>query len=94
MSEPDAMKEGEIVISEPGVIEETVTDLARIAAPYNRHVLLQDVAHDSGMRILRLRIREGRRFTILDIDAETARLWGGAMVDWAAGQDSAEGDAS
>jgi hypothetical protein len=61
------------------VSEPNVTDL----------VLLQEVAHDSGMVLLRVRIREGRRFTILDLDAETARLWGGAMVDWAAGQERA-----
>ncbi|MDP1668216.1 DUF6967 family protein [Phaeovulum sp.] len=69
--------------------EPNVTDLVRIKAPYTRDVLLQEVAHDSGMVLLRVRIREGRRFTILDLDAETARLWGGAMVDWAAGQERA-----
>lgn len=69
--------------------EPNVTDLVRIKAPYTREVLLQEVAHDSGMVLLRVRIREGRRFTILDLDAETARLWGGAMVDWAAGQERA-----
>jgi hypothetical protein len=71
------------------VSEPNVTDLVRIKAPYTREVLLQEVAHDSGMVLLRVRIREGRRFTILDLDAETARLWGGAMVDWAAGQERA-----
>lgn len=68
--------------------EPTVTDLVRIEAPYTRNVLLQQVAHDSGMVLLRVRIREGRRFTILDIDAETARIWGGAMAAWAAGRES------
>ena len=69
--------------------EPNVTDLVQIKAPYTRDVLLQEVAHDSGMVLLRVRIREGRRFTILDIDAETARLWGGAMADWAAGREDA-----
>ena len=54
--------------------EETVAPLAEIAAPYGREVVLQDVTHESGMRMLRLRIREGHRFTIMDLDADTATL--------------------
>ncbi len=68
--------------------EETVAPLAEIAAPYGREVVLQDVTHESGMRMLRLRIREGHRFTIMDLDADTAIRWGRAMQDWAA--DAAE----
>jgi len=32
---------------------------------------------------LRVRIREGSRFTILDLDPSTAAHWGGAMSAWA-----------
>lgn len=63
--------------------EETVRDLDRFAAPWNRHVALQDVRYDSGLRMLRIRIKEGTRFTVMDIDEETARRWGAAMTGWA-----------
>jgi hypothetical protein len=35
-----------------------------------------------GLAMLRVRIREGRRFTVFDIDPETARSWGAAMSGW------------
>lgn len=36
-----------------------------------------------GMPLLRVRIREGKRFTVFDIDAGTARAWGEALTAWA-----------
>jgi hypothetical protein len=39
-----------------------------------------------GTPMLRLRIREKKRFTIFDIDAQTAARWGQAMQDWAGQQ--------
>ncbi len=62
---------------------ETVTPLDDFDAPYGRRVELQDVVHESGLRLMRVRIREGRRFTVLDLDGETASRWGAAMVRWA-----------
>lgn len=62
---------------------ETVTRLERIEAPYGRQVELHEVLYGSGMRLLRVRIREGRRFTIMDLDASTAAHLGGAMSAWA-----------
>jgi hypothetical protein len=38
------------------------------------------------MRVLRIHIREGNRFTVMDIDAKTASRWGDAMSDWGAQQ--------
>jgi hypothetical protein len=35
-----------------------------------------------GLAMLRVRIREGKRFTVFDIDPETARAWGEAMLAW------------
>lgn len=68
-----------------------VDEIARIAAPYRREIVLQNVLHESGMRLLRIRIREGTRFTILDIDAATAKSWGEMMTAWGC---SAEADGS
>jgi len=62
---------------------EDVSNLKEFDAPYGRQIVLQNVAHESGMQMLRVRIREGSRFTILDLDAETAGVWGAEMVKWA-----------
>jgi len=62
---------------------ETVEELERLKAPYGRQVKFDQVTFDSGMRLMRITIREGSRFTILDVDAATARRWAGAMAAWA-----------
>lgn len=54
-----------------------------LCLPFRQEVELLQVDHAAGFRTLRLRIREGKRFTILDIDAATAESWGTAMKDWA-----------
>lgn len=41
-----------------------------------------DFVH-GGMSLLRVRIREGRRFTVFDIDPASAATWGAAMLRWA-----------
>lgn len=63
---------------------ETVTRLDRFAAPYGREITLDDVVHESGMNLLRITVREGRRFTIFDLDAPTAAHWGSALASWVA----------
>jgi hypothetical protein len=66
-------------------------ELARFEVPLGRQQIeLQQIDHaEGGMSLLRIRIREGKRFTIFDIDPGTAREWAGAMQDWAAMQDVA-----
>ena len=64
---------------------ETVTALTKFDAPYGRKVVLESVEHESDLRMLRIRIREGSRFTVLDIDEETARRWSTVMSAWAGG---------
>ena len=65
------------------MIDATVTELEKITAPYGREIKLENVAFENGMRVLRIHIREGNRFTVMDIDANTASKWGGAMSAWA-----------
>jgi hypothetical protein len=62
---------------------ETKTRIATVEAPYRREVWLDDVQFESGMRLLRVTIKEGRRFTQLDLDEATADRWGQTMLDWA-----------
>lgn len=35
-----------------------------------------------GLPMLRVRIREGKRFTVFDIDPGTAAAWGEALLAW------------
>lgn len=55
----------------------------------NQEIGLQQVDHaEGGMSLLRVRIREGRRFTVFDIDPATARRWSEAMRRWADAQEA------
>lgn len=57
--------------------------LLTLEAPYRREVRLEHAVFESGMKMLRVVVREGHRITQLDLDPATARAWGSAMVDWA-----------
>lgn len=61
---------------------EIKTRIATVAAPYRREIWLDDVRFESGMRLLRVTIKEGARFTQLDLDAATADQWAKIMWDW------------
>lgn len=68
----------------PEFAKEDVTPLATLAAPWSREVSFSSVQHESGMRILRMRIKEGRaRFTIIDLDEKTVGEMMAVMGDWA-----------
>jgi len=62
-----------------------VTPLESFVVPLGgQAVELQEVVHAAGgMALLRIRIREGKRFTVFDIDPQTARRWADAMAVWA-----------
>ncbi len=53
----------------------------------SQEIELQQIDHvEGGMSLLRIRIREGKRFTIFDIDPATAEQWAIAMQNWANAQ--------
>jgi hypothetical protein len=62
-----------------------INGLAKFKVPLgSQEIELQQIDHaEGGMSLLRIRIREGKRFTIFDIDPDTARQWAQAMQDWA-----------
>lgn len=62
------------------------TRIDTIAAPYGREIWLTEADFESGMRLLRVTIREGGRYTIVELDPATAARWGDAMKAWAAAQ--------
>lgn len=63
-----------------------ISELAKIKVPLGgQEIELQQIDHvEGGMSLLRIRIREGKRFTIFDIDPATAEQWASAMQHWAA----------
>lgn len=67
-----------------------IDSLAKFKVPLgNQEIELQQIDHvEGGMSLMRIRIREAKRFTIFDIDPKTARLWAKTMNDWADTQDT------
>ncbi|MDI6748521.1 MAG: hypothetical protein QMD17_15395 [Rhodocyclaceae bacterium] len=61
-----------------------ITSLDKFRVPIgNQEIELQQFEFESGgMPMLRLRIREHRRFTIFDIDPVTAGHWAEVMATW------------
>ena len=66
-----------------------ISELDKFRIPLgNQEIELQQINHvEGGMNLLRIRIREGRRFTVFDIDPATALRWGNAMLQWSGSQD-------
>ena len=62
---------------------ETRERLETLTAPYGREVRLDHVQFESGMQLLRVTIREGKRITVLDVDGPTALAWAKTMTQWA-----------
>jgi len=67
---------------------DTTARIDKFLCPFGgQEVELQQVNYEAGgMPVLRLRIRERKRFTIFEIDPETAARWGEAMIAWARSQ--------
>jgi hypothetical protein len=66
-----------------------VTPLHKLRVPLGgQEVELQQIDFEAGgMSLLRTRIREGSRFTVFDIDPQTAEAWGQALLHWAQTQE-------
>ena len=61
---------------------ERTDEIARMNAPYGKELVIQTVTYEGGMQLLRLRIKEGKRFTMLDLDPGTAAQLTAVMNDW------------
>ncbi len=64
-------------------MDSVVTRIDKFSAPYGKEVTLENVTYENDMRVLRIHIREGNRFTVMDVDAKTASNWASAMQAWA-----------
>ena len=62
-----------------------IRELAKFKVPLgNQEIELQQIDHgEGGMSMMRIRIREAKRFTIFDIDPQTAKQWAKLMNEWA-----------
>ncbi|MGV8933924.1 MAG: DUF6967 family protein [Gallionellaceae bacterium] len=71
-----------------------VVELDRFNIPLGgQEVELQQIDHvNDGMSLLRIRIREAKRFTVFDVDPVTAKAWGETMIKWAEAQASLADD--
>jgi len=60
------------------------TPIAQITVPLGGQQIEMHPVHlaQGGLAFLRVRIREGRRFTVFDIDPGTAKAWGEALAAW------------
>lgn len=65
-----------------------LASLATLTVPLGgQQIELQEIDYETGgIPLLRVRIREGQRFTVFDIDPDTANAWSKAMRAWATRQ--------
>ncbi len=64
--------------------EISTVQLGEFELPFKRQATLKNVDFESGLSMLRLTLREGRRFTVVDLDASSARDLAEMMTKWAA----------
>ena len=67
---------------------DTIISLDKFILPIGKQQIeLQQIVYESGgMPLMRVRIREGSRFTVFDMDRDSAGHWGRAMLAWAQGE--------
>ncbi|GAB1234758.1 hypothetical protein UT5_11520 [Ferrigenium sp. UT5] len=66
----------------------SIIELDKLTVPLGgQQIELQQIDNAAGgMSLLRIRIREGKRFTIFDIDAQTAERLAASIQAWVAHQ--------
>ena len=62
--------------------KQNLRSLKKLTAPLGGEIELLEIDFEGSAKLLRIRIRQGSRFTDLDLDPVTARLWAAAMADW------------
>ncbi len=65
-----------------------VTEIREHVLPFGRRVRVLDVDYQNGLHMLRLIWREGKRITQVEIDPESAAVFGADVLQW--GKDHAE----
>jgi len=57
--------------------------MEQITAPFGQVIEVRQIFHDSGVRLLRIIVRDGGKYFTLDLDPASAHAWGNQMVNWA-----------
>ena len=65
-----------------GAIEKT-TILGELELPWAKQASVQEIVYEGGMTMLRVRIKEGRRFTDLELMPEDAERLAALLAGWA-----------
>jgi hypothetical protein len=65
------------------MVGETTTPIAEWDLAFAKKASLKDVGYESGMHLLRMTVREGKRITDVNFHAEAAQEIGEAMIRWA-----------
>lgn len=58
-------------------------DVDAFVAPWGKNVTVQKVEYEGGLVLLRVRIKEGSRFTLLDLDPTGAKRLAQILNAWA-----------
>ncbi len=60
------------------------TPLAEYTTPFKRqNIQVTALEHDNGLNLLEIKIREARRFTMVELDPEIAEQMAQVLLDWA-----------
>ena len=62
---------------------EIQTPIDRWDLAFSKNAALKDIEYESGMRLLRMTIKEGKRITDVNFHAQAAKEIGEAMIKWA-----------
>ncbi|GAB6054013.1 hypothetical protein JCM17960_28330 [Magnetospira thiophila] len=69
---------------------EEMRELEVLPTPWAKEVALQDLTFEGGFKMLRLRIKEKKRFTDLELDLDTAKLLRDRLALWVAIQEESQ----
>lgn len=61
---------------------DSIREITAFDLPYGRKAELREIEFDGGMKMLRLVLREGKRITQIDLDADVAGRIAAEMQAW------------
>ena len=62
---------------------ESIDPIEVVNAPWNKELTVSDATYEGGFKMLHIRIKEGKRFTDLELDPITAKHVADLIGDWA-----------
>lgn len=62
---------------------ESIEQVEVVNAPWGKELTVSEATYEGGFKMLHIRIKEGKRFTDLELDAETAEHMANLIGGWA-----------